>query len=99
MRIGSRGVEQQVTNLRLFEWLYRSRMVSALWLVVRLWLGYQWLNAGYQKIWGAEKGAFWFGNGLGVKGFAAAGVAGSASGKGGASYGWWAGFPPQLRHP
>jgi thiosulfate dehydrogenase [quinone] large subunit len=50
------------------------------------------LNAGYQKIWGSEHSAFWFGNGAAVKGFATAAVAGSASGKGGASYGWWAGF-------
>jgi len=79
-------------NLRFSDWLYRSRSAAILWLVVRLWLGYQWLNAGYQKIWGAEKSAFWFGSGAGVKGFATAGVAGSTSGKGGASYGWWAGF-------
>jgi hypothetical protein len=25
------------------------------WLVARLWLGYGWLNAGYQKLWGNEK--------------------------------------------
>jgi thiosulfate dehydrogenase (quinone) large subunit len=79
-------------NLRLSDWLFRSRSASVLWLGVRLWLGYQWLNAGYQKIWGAERSAFWFGSGAGVKGFATAGVAGSASGKGGASYGWWAAF-------
>jgi thiosulfate dehydrogenase [quinone] large subunit len=79
-------------SLRFPQWLYRSHTASVLWLVVRLWLGYQWLNAGYQKIWGSEHSAFWFGNGAAVKGFAAAGVAGSASGKGGASYGWWAGF-------
>ena len=41
---------------------------------------------------GSEKAAFWFGGGAGVKGFAAAGIAGSAAGKGGASYGWWAAF-------
>ena len=41
---------------------------------------------------GARHSAFWFGNGVGVKGFATAGVLGSTSGKGGASYGWWAGF-------
>jgi thiosulfate dehydrogenase [quinone] large subunit len=63
-----------------------------LWLVVRVWLGYEWFNAGYQKIWGSERSAFWFGNGLGVKGFATAGVVGSTAGKGGASYGWWAAF-------
>jgi thiosulfate dehydrogenase [quinone] large subunit len=72
--------------------LYRSHAASVLWLAVRIWLGYQWLNAGYQKIWGSERSAFWFGNGVGVKGFATAGVAGSATGKGGASYGWWAGL-------
>jgi thiosulfate dehydrogenase [quinone] large subunit len=65
--------------------------MSGVWLVVRLWLGYQWLNAGYQKIWGSERAVFWFGGGAGVKGFATAGVVGSTAGKGsGASYGWWA---------
>ena len=78
--------------LVLSRWLYQSREASLLWLVVRLWLGYQWLNAGYQKIWGSEHSAFWFGGGAGVKGFATAGVLGSTAGKGGASYGWWAAF-------
>ncbi len=79
-------------NLRVADWFYRSSAASLIWLVVRVWLGYQWANAGYQKIWGSEKLAFWFGGGAGVKGFATAGVVGSSTGKGGASYGWWAGF-------
>jgi thiosulfate dehydrogenase [quinone] large subunit len=79
-------------NLRVADWLYRSRAASVIWLVARVWLGYGWLNAGYQKLWGSEKAAFWDGGGAGVKGFAAAGVAGSTAGKGGASYGWWASF-------
>jgi thiosulfate dehydrogenase (quinone) large subunit len=79
-------------NLRFADWLYRSRAASVIWLAVRLVLGYWWLNAGYQKIWGSEKAGFWFGSGAGVKGFATAGVLGSATGKGGASYGWWAAF-------
>jgi thiosulfate dehydrogenase (quinone) large subunit len=79
-------------DLRLSKWLFRSRTASGIWLVVRLWLGYQWLNAGYQKIWGSERAFFWFGGGAGVKGFASAGVSGSTAGSGGASYGWWAGF-------
>ncbi len=78
-------------RLRISDWLFRSTEASFLWLIVRLWLGYEWLNAGYQKLWGSEKAAFWNG-GSGVKGFATAGVAGSTAGKGGASYGWWAGF-------
>jgi thiosulfate dehydrogenase [quinone] large subunit len=84
------GVANQ--TLGLSAWLYRSHVASVLWLAVRLWLGYEWFNAGYQKIWGSERSAFWFGSGAAVKGFAAAGVAGSTAGKGGASYGWWAGF-------
>ena len=79
-------------NLRAADWLFRSRAASVLWLVARVWLGYGWLNAGYQKLWGSEKAAFWNGGGAGVKGFATAGVAGSKAGKGGASYGWFAGF-------
>jgi len=79
-------------NLRMADWLYRSSAASVIWLVVRVVLGYWWLNAGYQKIWGSERAAFWFGGGAGVKGFATAGITGSTTGKGGASYGWWAGF-------
>jgi len=79
-------------NLRIADWLFRSSAASLIWLVVRVVLGYWWLNAGYQKIWGSERAAFWFGGGAGVKGFATAGVLGSSTGKGGASYGWWAGF-------
>lgn len=85
-----KNVRQNDHNLRFADWLFRSRAASVIWLAVRLLLGYWWLNAGYQKIWGSEKAGFWFGGGAGVKGFATAGVAGSATGKGGASYGWWA---------
>jgi thiosulfate dehydrogenase [quinone] large subunit len=79
-------------NLRFADWLFRSKLASVIWLVARVWLGYEWLNAGYQKIWGAEKAGFWNHSGIAVKGYALAGVAGSTAGKGGASYGWWAGF-------
>jgi thiosulfate dehydrogenase [quinone] large subunit len=89
---GSGAMPSLDHNLRLADWLYRSSAASVIWLIVRVWLGYQWLNAGYQKIWGSEKAAFWFGGGVGVKGFATGGIAGSTANKGGASYGWWAGF-------
>ncbi len=79
-------------NLKFSDWLFRSKAAGVLWLVARLWLGYEWLNAGYQKLWGSENAAFWNGGGAAVKGFAMAGITGSATGKGGASYGWWAGF-------
>jgi thiosulfate dehydrogenase [quinone] large subunit len=90
---GDDGAAHATGNLRAADWLYRSKTASVLWLVARLWLGYGWLSAGYQKLWGSEKAAFWYGGGAGVKGFATAGVSGSAAGKGaGASYGWWAAF-------
>src|SRR5580700_800284 len=84
--------EAPTGNVKFSDWLYRSKAASGIWLVARLWLGYEWLNAGYQKLFGAEKAAFWNGGGGAVKGFATAGVAGSATGKGGASYGWFAAF-------
>jgi thiosulfate dehydrogenase [quinone] large subunit len=90
--VGSSSADEGGHNVRVANWLYRSREASSLWLVVRLWLGYQWMNAGYQKIWGREHTAFISGSGAGVKGFAAAGIVGSTAGKGGASYGWWAAF-------
>jgi thiosulfate dehydrogenase [quinone] large subunit len=88
----SNWLEAADGNLRVANWLFRSKAASIIWLAARLWLGYEWLNAGYQKIWGSESSAFWSGGGAAVKGFATAGIAGSATGKGGASYGWWAGF-------
>ena len=97
--IRSEGVNDAVDsagtsgNVRMADWFYRSKAASVLWLVARLWLGYGWVNAGYQKLWGSEKAVFWNGGGAGVKGFATAGVTGSTAGKGaGASYGWWAAF-------
>jgi len=87
------GTVEDSGNLWAADWFYRSKTASVLWLAARLWLGYGWLNAGYQKLWGSEKAVFWNGGGAGVKGFATAGVAGSTAGKGaGASYGWWAAF-------
>ncbi len=90
--LNDRNVPGHEQNLPFADWLFRSRAASVLWLAVRLVIGYWWINAGYQKIWGSEKAAFWFGGGAGVKGFATAGVLGSATGKSGASYGWWAAF-------
>jgi thiosulfate dehydrogenase [quinone] large subunit len=87
---GTQPGEQR--NLRGADWLFRSKVASVSWLVARLWLGYGWLNAGYQKLWGSEKAFFWNGGGAGVKGFASAGVTGSKAGTGGASYGWFAGI-------
>lgn len=80
------------SELKAVNWLFRSNWASVLWLIVRVWLGYQWVTAGYQKIWGSEKMAFWYGGGAGVYGFAQSGVAASHGPMGAVGYGWWAAF-------
>jgi uncharacterized membrane protein YphA (DoxX/SURF4 family) len=52
-------------------WLFRSRQASALWLLVRLWLGWQWFSAGWDKLTGAGYNN-WFTHAAGLQGFIAA---------------------------
>jgi thiosulfate dehydrogenase [quinone] large subunit len=40
------------------KWLFTSSAAAAIWLVVRLYFGYEWLHAGFEKITGTE-GGFW----------------------------------------
>lgn len=79
-------------RLSVADWLFRSQVASVIWLVARLWLGYQWANAGHQKIWGSERMGSWYNSGAGVKGFATGGVAASHGATAAVAYGWWAGF-------
>lgn len=88
---GKSATSPRTGNLKVTDWLYRSNYASVLWLAVRIWLGYQWLNVGYQKIWGSEKAFFWNGGGAGVYGFAKGGVAANTP-MGAVGYGWWAAF-------
>jgi thiosulfate dehydrogenase (quinone) large subunit len=89
-RVGT--VDPATERLGAADWLFRSQAASIIWLVARVWLGYQWANAGYQKIWGSEKMGFWYNSGAGVKGFATGGVAASHGATASVAYGWWAGF-------
>jgi len=52
-------------------WLFRSRQASVLWLLVRLWLGWQWFSAGWGKLTGAGYNN-WFTHAVGLQGFIAA---------------------------
>ena len=40
----------QLRESRLAHFLFADPRASVSWLVVRLWVGYQWLNAGYHKV-------------------------------------------------
>jgi thiosulfate dehydrogenase [quinone] large subunit len=50
--------------------LFRSTRASVIWLIVRLWLGWQWLDAGWQKA--TSPGyANWLSHSAGLQGFIA----------------------------
>jgi thiosulfate dehydrogenase (quinone) large subunit len=74
-------------------WLFRSRQASILWLIVRLWLGWQWFSAGWGKLTGAGY-SNWFTHATGLQGFIAAGNnsydhRAQAFGHPEVSYGWY----------
>jgi thiosulfate dehydrogenase [quinone] large subunit len=81
----------QIREPRVAKWLFNRTASSWVWLVVRLWLGYEWIHAGASKLWGVESAAFW-GTGLGVKGFAEGAIASSKGAHAAVSYGWWVAF-------
>jgi thiosulfate dehydrogenase [quinone] large subunit len=56
------------TNRRLADKLFRSTATAPLWLVVRVWLGYQWLAEGWKKLHGTGS-ASWFGRAPALRGF------------------------------
>ena len=88
----NRPLDPATEHLAAADWLFRSPEASFIWLVARMWLGYEWAHAGYEKIWGSERMGFWYNNGVGVKGFATGGVAASHGATASVAYGWWAGF-------
>ena len=79
-------------NLRFADWLYRSKAARRdlargsplAWVRVA--------QRGLPEALGGGDAGFWNNGGAAVKGYATAGITGSATGKAGASYGWWASF-------
>ena len=62
---------------KVARFFFASPAAAPIWLVARLWLGYQWLHAGWEKVTGTESGwhwAFtsqsWLRSSGGLKGFA-----------------------------
>ncbi len=78
-------------TIRPFRWLYHSQGAAWLWLVVRLWLGYKWIDAGWQKMFGAEYQSFWNG-GSGISGYVAGAKAHTTGAHASVVYGWWVSF-------
>ena len=88
-------------------WLFTSPGAATIWLVMRLYLGYEWLHAGWEKITGTEGGwhlAFtsdsWLRSGAGLQGFINFGALTQTKGPHAAvNYGWYAAFLRWLAHP
>src|SRR5262245_49334093 len=59
--------------------LNQPKYTGILWLIVRLWLGYEWVTAGFEKVFG-EGNAMWVGPkaGTAVAGFLKGALAKSA---------------------
>jgi thiosulfate dehydrogenase (quinone) large subunit len=70
-------------------WLFGSSKAAWIWLVVRLWLGYEWLHAGWEKV----RSPAWMENGKALQGFAAGAIASSKDPEHPqVAYGWWVSF-------
>jgi thiosulfate dehydrogenase [quinone] large subunit len=63
-------------------------LAAWLWLPIRVWLGWQWLKAGYEKVINPA----WLQTGAGLKGFLIGATTVSASGKTVVYYAWYGNF-------
>jgi thiosulfate dehydrogenase [quinone] large subunit len=70
-------------------WLFTSTPAAWIWLVVRVYLGYEWAHAGYEKVFQDH----WLTSSEGLKGFVGYALQGAGKGPHSAvNYGWYAAF-------
>ena len=48
----------EIEEPKIARWLFSSTNAAVVWLVARLYFGYEWMHAGWEKITGTE-GSFW----------------------------------------
>lgn len=86
---------------RFARWLFQSTSASWIWLVVRLYLGYEWLQAGWEKVSGSDEAwkftftdSSWLKTGAALRGFIEnAALPQAAQGPHSAvNYGWYTAF-------
>jgi thiosulfate dehydrogenase [quinone] large subunit len=58
-------------------WLFASKAAAWIWLVVRVWLGYEWLHAAYEKINTTAARTAWWDSGAAIKSIASSALAAS----------------------
>jgi thiosulfate dehydrogenase (quinone) large subunit len=64
------AIESTGREFSLARFLFRSTRSSPIWLIVRLWLGWEWLDAGWQKMTGSGANN-WLSHAQGLQGFIA----------------------------
>jgi thiosulfate dehydrogenase [quinone] large subunit len=76
----------------LISWLFNDTRAAWLWLPVRIWVGYQWLSAGINKV----RNPAWMQTGSSLKSFFMSAVAVPASGKAPIAFAWYRTFIQML---
>ena len=100
----------QIEEPGFARWLFASRGAAWIWLLARVYIGYQWLHAGYEKITGTSGGFWtwhwgytndsWFRSSKPLQGFVGYALQGANQGEHSAvNYGWYAAFLRWLQHP
>ena len=79
---------QVIQNPSIITKLFNHPLAGLLWLPIRVWIGWQWLEAGLHKL---ETPA-WFQTGTALKGFWAGAVAIPATGSAPIHYAWYRAF-------
>jgi thiosulfate dehydrogenase [quinone] large subunit len=101
----------EIEEPKFARYLFTSTNAAWIWLVVRLYFGYEWLHAGYEKVTGTEGGfwtwhldyhssASWIGSAKPFQGTVGYFVSGAGQGPHSAvNYGWYASFLRWLGEP
>jgi thiosulfate dehydrogenase [quinone] large subunit len=102
--------DMTIQEPKFAQWLFASKNAAWIWLVARLYLGYEWLHAGFGKVTGVEGGTWswhlaytsdsWLRSSKGLQGFLGYAVTGAGKGPNSSlNYGWYASFLGWLGHP
>ncbi len=79
---------QAMQNLPFINTLFNHPLAGLLWLPIRVWLGYQWLEAGLHKL----QTPAWISTGTALKGFWTSAIAVPADGTAPIHYAWYRSF-------
>lgn len=81
-------VDAGIRDPRIAHLLFGDTRSAPLWLAVRLFVGYEWVSAGYEKITSAS----WMDGGTALKGYWTAATAVPSNGHASITYGWYREF-------